>query len=443
MDAAVVVILLVLMLVVAAAIGVGIYILIDHQKKKGGGGGGAGGGGLIGAAAGRVYASPDPPLGKLTVRDPFESARGALQFKVETPQFVVFWDADQKDKTQAQTMETAKALAEKAEQCWQVYAKAGFKLQRLKETGQDLYKKPLFLSGCAVQCAKSKPQQDPGYDYTGGEGGIVYCTISQGTAAHELGHMRLSAVGGFSSWTLGSKLGWAHESCANYMQCCLEVTGEVPNREALDVWFLQHPVSLEVWDSGKVPSGYPYGAYFFWLWIQVTFGYTMPGRMWTESLQDKDGQCVELVPECLSRLTSKSIPDLYGDWLGKTLTFEYLKSDVNKYASLKLSAWKDFDNVSREGSTLKITNAKYALQAFGFHAAKLEGSVTSGKRLRLDPSVDASSWRMAVVVTGGKTEVYAAGQTTPVLDSSGVVVGVISVSRGAALPANPYVISLV
>lgn len=442
MEPVVVVLLLALMLVVAGAIGAGIYILVDYQnKKKAERGDGVFGSQLIGAAAGRAYASPDPPPGNLTVKDPFEGARGALRFKVETAQFVVFWDADQKDKTPEQTAGVAKALAQKAEQCWQVYARAGFKLQRLGQTGQDRYKKPLFLSGCATQCAKSSPRQDPAYDYTGGEGGIVYCTVSEGTAAHEIGHMRLSAVGGFSSWTLGSKLGWAHESCANYMQCCLEVTGEVPNRGALDVWFEQHPISLEVWDAQKTPTGYPYGAYFFWLWIQVTFGYTMPGRMWTECMQDKDGQCLELVPECLSRLVSKSIPDLFGDWLAKTLTFEYLKSDA-RYASLGLSAWKDFDAATQEGGAIKISNPKLALQAFGFHAASLAGSLVGGKRLRLDPVADASSWRMAVVA-GGKTAVYAAGQTTPALDASGAVVGVISVSRGAALPANPYVISLV
>lgn len=400
------------------------------------------------ANAGRVLQSPqDIPLSNLVVRDPFvPKVRGPLKNKWETQQFVVFWDAPLKGKTEAQTLQAVKDLGQRAEACWAAYTKAGFVQHNLKQTGQDKYKKAIFLSGCESQCAAGNPKQEPSFDFQGWESEQTYFSGGFDTAPHELGHMRQACSGGFAnnvSPAMGAKLGWAWEAAANYMAMCCGVPGVVPEGSAMEVWFDLHPLSIELWD-GK--DGYPYGAWPFFLWADTKFGFGTVGKMWSEARRDAGGTCTELVPECLGRLTGKDLPTLFGDWLASTLTFSYFKDDP-KFApmvkAMKLEGgWNAFDTIALEGSRMQATSAR-PLQAFGFHALRLDAARFGGKKLRLDTAVDAPSWRMVVVNAGKQPQILPAGALSLPIESSGAVLGIITTTRGALPKAGAYSVALI
>lgn len=439
-------------LVVILAVAASAAAAFWAYKKYGGAGEGGAAQGSAGEAplanAGRVLQAQqqDVPLSNLVVRDPFvvSKKRGPLKNKWETQQFVVFWDAPLEGKTDAQTLQAVKDLGQRAEACWAAYAKAGFVQHNLKQTGQDTWKKTIFLSGCKSQCALGTPKQEPSFDFQGWESGQTYFSGGFDTAPHELGHMRQACSGGFSnnvSPAVGAKLGWAWEASANYMAMCCGVPGVVPEGSAMEVWFDLHPLSLELWD-GK--DGYPYGAWPFFLWADTKFGFGTVGKMWSEARRDAAGTCTELVPECLGRLTGKDLPTLFGDWLASTLTFSYFKDP--KFAQMardmKLEGgWNAFDALTLEGTRLHATSAR-PLQAFGFHALRLDAARFGGKKLRLDAAVDAPSWRMVVVNAGKQPQILPAGALSPPIESGGAVLGIITTTRGALPKSGAYSVAL-
>ena len=395
-----------------------------------------------------VTAGAKQPM-PLVAKDPFvPGKRKALKYSYETPEFVLYWDIGYLTYTAAEALEVAKKMAVMAEQAWKEFTRHGFALNptALKFSGQDRYKKPIFMGGActggAVQCGFPG-----GGNFLSKEGDISFITAGDiGTLPHELAHLRQVSSGGFTS---GSNVGWAWESCACYMHEWVSTPVSYYNPPiAMGVdklWYERHALSLELHDGIlSASSGYPYSSWPFWLWIDKTFGFGTVGRMWSES------KPAENVPECLSRLVKKPVADLFGDWIAATLQFSYFNDPKGEPRYIEFSKllketfksnwWTYFDTADVRGSTVTVTSA-HALQPFGFHAVKLDR--LGGKRLRLDTTIDPPSWRMVVISDGKQAEILAAGVTSAPLGPSGGIVGIISTTRSTkTLPQNAYSITL-
>jgi hypothetical protein len=390
----------------------------------------------------------------LVAKDPFVPARRPLKYKLETPEFVLYWDIGFLTYTAAAALALAKLMAALAEQSWKEYTRHGFALKpaMMKPSGQDRYKKPIFLGGAcgggAVQCELPR-----GGNFQAKEGEIEYITSGDlGAVPHELAHLRQTMTGGFQGGHIaGTRLHWAWESSANYMSEWVHTpVSYYKPPSPMDVegkggWWEKHALSIEL--SYPWTHGYQYAAWPFWLWIDKTFGFGTVGRMWSES------KFAENVPECLSRIVNKPVVALFGDWLAATLVFSYFndpKGEARYLDFCKLlkktynsTWWNSFDTADVRGSKVTVTS-KHPLQPFGFHAVNLDRRL-GGKRLRLDTAVDPASWRM-VVISGGKQQILAAGVTSAPLVPAGGIVGVISTTRTFQTPdsfsANAYSIAL-
>lgn len=374
----------------------------------------------------------------LVTRDPFSGKRRALKNKYETAQYVVFWDSPLEGKTDAQTLDHVKRFVVDLEVAWNAWTKAGFSAK--DRLGLGKYKKTVFLKGCpGVSCTLNTPPQAASYDFQGVEDNQMYLSSGGGyVGIHELAHIRQAATGGFSNNSdpaLQSRMGWVYESGAHYMTYCLSGNKEAEDATdyfgtAITDWApAWHASSVELWDGGK--NGNPYGLWIFMLWVDTRFGAGTVGRMWNENVRDANGTSTELFPECLARLTKKNIPDLWGDWVASTLTFSYLRSPrFSRLLTHLGGGWTVFDPLTVEGTRAYGTKP---LQALGFHAFKLD-SRFANKRLRLETSIDPSSWRL-VVVTGGKPLVYGSGTITASV-GVGTLLGIVCGTRGNDLPPS-------
>lgn len=444
MDAGLAVTLVLLLIVVLAA-GATVLILVLKTPK-----------GAEVTQAGPPQAVPPPintaaeqPRTSLPVKDTFvPEARRELKNRYETPEFVILWETNLANLTAEQTLENAKKMGALAELCWKTYTEHGFAHSplALKWSGQDRYRKLVYLSGCCLRF----PDYDGVHDYLGRYGDQSYIMASgEGTLGHELGHLRQLSSGGFANPLPGINTGWAWESSANYMSILPELKGNLPDGNHLKKWGDDHFLSLELWDS---VNGYPYSSWPFWLWIDKTFGKGMVGRMWSESKRDAIGSCGEAVPECLARLVKLPLADVFGKWVAATLVFSYFNDPkgepryielANNFikTELKSTWWSYFDAVEIRVSRVIGKSAK-PLQPFGFHALKLD-STLKGKRLRLETTVDPPSWRMVVIpMDVAKQQILTAGETSEPLGPEGGIVGIISTTRSTLPAENAYFITL-
>lgn len=380
--------------------------------------------------------APKPPStpgnnAELAPRDVLLAKRGrALAVCRCSRQFAIFSDLD----VQCQ------AIADELEKSWATYAgPLGFAAKDSVVQAQDWdeFKKAVYLGGQTPPgpCGGC-PESGHGYEYQATtDAGKSYLVTGgwgpkSGLNAHELGHLMQVATGGF---TWGGTCPWAWESSAQFMRwhgCPSE-----EDSESLKPWLANHSRSIERHDG--TPTAYPYGSWFWWMFLDGEFGAGTTGRVWTTATAP------EMPLAACARVTGVALADLFARFVGACLTQRYYKGGprwdrVNATIG-HAGGWATFDALRESGPGYEP--AAQDLEPGGFHALRLsDGKARGPKRLRLDAA--NPNFRAVVVVDGAVRCVLRAGESTPQpVPVAKTVVGICVVGDPPGAPSQRYALA--
>lgn len=344
-------------------------------------------------------AKPPPaatPGAELKPRDVLLAKRGrALAVCRCSRQFAIFSDVDAE----------CQGIVDELEKSWATYAgPLGFVARASVVDAQDWdeFKKAVYLGGQSPPgpCGGC-PESGHGYEYqaTTDEGKSYLVTGGWGARcslnAHELGHLMQVATGGF---TWGGTCPWAWESSAQFMRWHGCTTEE--DSGSLKPWLAHHAKSLERHDG--TPTAYPYGSWFWWMFLDGEFGAGATGRVWSTAAAP------EMPLAACARVAGVGLPDLFARWVGACLTQKYTRGGprwdrVNAEIG-HAAGWATFDELRETpaGYEGPPRDAPAGLERNGFHALRLADGKRRGQaRLRLDVAAGAPPEFRLVVVSGG------------------------------------------